>query len=54
MCSCNPATLGRDAGRLAELGFELESVTAFDMFPGTHHVETLVWFSRGKADRPQA
>jgi 23S rRNA (uracil1939-C5)-methyltransferase len=43
MCSCNPVTLARDLGRLVALGFELTELTAFDMFPQTHHLETLAW-----------
>jgi 23S rRNA (uracil1939-C5)-methyltransferase len=43
MCSCNPVTLARDLGRLVALGFELDAIEAFDMFPQTHHLETLAW-----------
>jgi 23S rRNA (uracil1939-C5)-methyltransferase len=43
MCSCNPVTLARDLRSLLDLGFELESLLAFDMFPQTHHLETLAW-----------
>jgi 23S rRNA (uracil1939-C5)-methyltransferase len=43
MCSCNPVTLARDLRSLLDLGFEIESIEAFDMFPQTHHFETLVW-----------
>jgi 23S rRNA (uracil1939-C5)-methyltransferase len=43
MCSCNPVTLARDLRLLIDRGFELDSVEAFDMFPETHHVETLAW-----------
>ncbi len=43
MCSCNPVTLARDLKALLEQGFVLEELTAFDMFPETHHLETLVW-----------
>jgi 23S rRNA (uracil1939-C5)-methyltransferase len=43
MCSCNPVTLARDLGRLVALGFELDTIEAFDMFPQTHHLETLAW-----------
>ena len=39
--SCNLATLGRDLSLLSDT-FEIESVTPFDMFPQTKHVETLV------------
>jgi len=43
MCSCNPVTLARDLRSLIDRGFELDTVEAFDMFPETHHVETLAW-----------
>ena len=37
--SCDPATLARDLGLLAERGWTLDSLRAFDAFPMTHHVE---------------
>ncbi|MGA9837206.1 MAG: TRAM domain-containing protein [Gemmatimonadaceae bacterium] len=37
--SCDPATLARDVGRLPS--YRVSSVTAFDMFPQTAHVETV-------------
>jgi SAM-dependent methyltransferases related to tRNA (uracil-5-)-methyltransferase len=39
--SCDPSTLARDLRRLTE-SYEIESVTAVDLFPQTHHVETVV------------
>lgn len=39
--SCNPATLARDLRILSET-YTIQSVTPYDMFPNTRHVETLV------------
>jgi tRNA/tmRNA/rRNA uracil-C5-methylase (TrmA/RlmC/RlmD family) len=40
--SCDPATLARDLKKLIAGGYQLGSISAFDMFPQTHHVETVV------------
>jgi 23S rRNA (uracil1939-C5)-methyltransferase len=40
--SCDVATLARDVGRLTTVGYSTRQVEAFDLFPGTSHVETLV------------
>ncbi|GHS97663.1 23S rRNA (uracil-5-)-methyltransferase RumA [Synergistales bacterium] len=40
--SCNPSTLARDAKVLRVGGYAIKSVKAFDMFPQTLHVETVV------------
>jgi 23S rRNA (uracil1939-C5)-methyltransferase len=44
--SCDPATLARDLKKLLAGGYEIDSMTAFDMFPQTHHVETVVLLTR--------
>jgi 23S rRNA (uracil-5-)-methyltransferase RumA len=44
--SCDPATLARDARRLLDGGYVLDSLRAFDLFPNTPHVECLACFSR--------
>lgn len=40
--SCDPATLGRDVKRFAELGYTCTRAAAADLFPRTHHVESVV------------
>jgi tRNA/tmRNA/rRNA uracil-C5-methylase (TrmA/RlmC/RlmD family) len=44
--ACDPVAFARDAGVLAELGYVLTSLRAFDLFPGTHHVEAVGAFVR--------
>jgi 23S rRNA (uracil1939-C5)-methyltransferase len=44
--ACDPVTLARDLKWLCANGYRLEAFAAYDMFPHTHHVETLVWLSR--------
>ncbi len=44
--SCDPATLARDAARLAQYGYTLESVQPVDMFPQTFHIECVAAFRR--------
>ncbi len=46
--SCDPATLGRDIGRLGA-GWTVSAVRAFDMFPQTSHVETVCTIDREDA-----
>ncbi|MFN8489774.1 MAG: 23S rRNA (uracil(1939)-C(5))-methyltransferase RlmD [Caldilineaceae bacterium] len=42
--SCDPATLARDAKVLCDSGYVLQVAQPLDMFPQTHHVETVVVF----------
>jgi 23S rRNA (uracil1939-C5)-methyltransferase len=44
--SCDAPTMARDARRLLDAGYRLESLSAFDLFPNTPHVETLGVFGR--------
>jgi 23S rRNA (uracil1939-C5)-methyltransferase len=44
--SCDPATLARDLRALAEGHYALDTLAAFDMFPQTHHVETVAHLTR--------
>jgi len=44
--ACDPVAFARDVAVLARLGYELESLRAFDLFPHTHHVEAVGAFSR--------
>jgi tRNA/tmRNA/rRNA uracil-C5-methylase (TrmA/RlmC/RlmD family) len=38
--------LGRDTKLLAEVGYEMVFVEAWDLFPHTHHMETIATFIR--------
>jgi len=49
-CACDPVTLARDLRTLCDAGYVLEELTGFDMFPQTHHFETLAWLGRRPAD----
>ena len=47
--SCEPSTLARDLKIFCENYYSIESIVALDLFPQTHHVETVV---RLKNHRP--
>ena len=44
--SCDPATLARDLRKMLQNGYKLDTVTPFDQFPQTAHIETVVLMSR--------
>ena len=44
--SCDIATLARDSRVLLDSGYRITSVRAFDLFPNTAHVETVIAFAR--------
>lgn len=44
--SCDIATLARDARLLLDAGYRLSGARAFDLFPNTAHVETVIAFAR--------
>ncbi|VEU74661.1 Hypothetical RNA methyltransferase [Mycoplasmopsis citelli] len=41
--SCDPRTLTRDLKEFIVNGYEINQIIPFDMFPNTHHIETLVF-----------
>lgn len=43
--ACDPAALARDTAYLHELGYPLEQVRAFDLFPMTHHIECVAVYA---------
>lgn len=47
--SCNPATLVRDLDGFLQKGYCLTDVTPIDMFPHTHHIETVVRLEKKSA-----
>jgi tRNA/tmRNA/rRNA uracil-C5-methylase (TrmA/RlmC/RlmD family) len=44
--ACDPASLARDARALTEAGYRLVRATPLQLFPLTHHVETVATFTR--------
>ncbi|MBE7558818.1 class I SAM-dependent RNA methyltransferase [bacterium] len=48
LASCHPATLARDLAALAAQGWRPASVSLWDLFPQTFHVETVVHLTQAK------
>lgn len=46
--ACDPVTFARDASRLIASGWRLATLDLLDLFPNTHHVETLSSFVRAR------
>jgi 23S rRNA (uracil1939-C5)-methyltransferase len=44
LVSCDPVSLARDVSLLAAAGYVPEHIEVFDLFPNTHHVETVTRF----------
>ena len=44
--SCDPATLCRDLAALQKEGFSIQRIQPIDMFPQTHHIETVVLLNK--------
>lgn len=44
--ACDPVAFARDARLLMDAGYSLERVRAFDLFPSTHHFESIGTFLR--------
>jgi tRNA/tmRNA/rRNA uracil-C5-methylase (TrmA/RlmC/RlmD family) len=44
--ACDPVAFARDQKMLAEGGYDLAGLEAFDLFPHTHHVEMVASFRR--------
>ncbi|MGQ7366714.1 23S rRNA (uracil(1939)-C(5))-methyltransferase RlmD [Streptococcus suis] len=49
--SCNVATMARDIKLYEELGYKLTKVRPVDLFPNTHHVETVALLSKLNVDK---
>ncbi|MBM7465032.1 class I SAM-dependent RNA methyltransferase [Microbacterium esteraromaticum] len=44
--ACDPVALARDLGTFRELGWDIASLRAFDLFPHSHHFEAVALLSR--------
>jgi tRNA/tmRNA/rRNA uracil-C5-methylase (TrmA/RlmC/RlmD family) len=44
--SCDPATAARDLARFRHRGWEARSLRGLDLYPNTHHLETVTVLER--------
>lgn len=44
--ACDPVALARDLGTFRELGWKVVTMRAFDLFPHSHHFETVALLAR--------
>lgn len=51
--SCNPGALARDTRLLDEQGYRMQEFLVMDMFPQTHHIESMALFIKGKKKAPK-
>lgn len=42
--ACDPVSAARDIKQLSEIGYTLRDIKSFDLFPHTHHFETIMSF----------
>ena len=49
--ACDPTSLARDTAVLTSHGYALEDIAGFDIYPMTHHVETVAVFVRGASSQ---
>lgn len=47
LVSCDPVSMARDTLLLADVGYRPEQIEVFDLYPNTHHVETVARFVHG-------
>jgi tRNA/tmRNA/rRNA uracil-C5-methylase (TrmA/RlmC/RlmD family) len=46
--ACDPAALARDTTYLQDAGYHLEALRSFDLFPMTHHIESVALYTLTK------
>jgi tRNA/tmRNA/rRNA uracil-C5-methylase (TrmA/RlmC/RlmD family) len=46
--ACDPAALARDASYLIQSGYSMNAIRAYDLFPMTHHIESVALFEPSK------